>query len=254
MYLTSLEHFLPELPAWLAAVADPRARPELCTFSMKHLFLLALVVHGGQLGSLRKMDVNRRCQVFVENFHALLTATAGTEPADQATAELASFRVCSTDNLNVVLAQVEPLELERVAARCTRRLNEAKVLRRLKHDDLLVVAVDGLQLHTYSERHCEHCLTRELSDGRTEYYHYVLAAKVVTPIGLVLPVAFEFVENPAGRFDKQDCETKAFHRLARRIHKLFGKTRQPAIFSVRGPDFEREARSVDVAYLAEPCQ
>ena len=225
LYLTSLEHFLPELPAWLAAVTDPRARPDLCTFSMKHLGLLALIVHGGQLGSLRRLDVNRRCQVFVENFRALLLATAGTELEAQATAELASFRVCSTDNLNVVLEQVEPLELERVAARCTRRLNDAKVLRHLKHDDQLVVAVDGLELHSYSERHCEHCLTRDLSDGRTQYYHYVLAAKVVTPIGLILPVAFEFVENPAGRFDKQDCEIKAFHRLARRIRKLFGKTR-----------------------------
>ena len=192
---------------------------------MKHVGLLALVAHGCQLGSLRNLDANRQCALFVENFRAILTATAGTEPVEQATSAMETFRVCSTDNLNLILEKVDPLELERVAARCTRRLNDAKVLRRLKHDDMLVVAVDGLELHTYDQRHCDNCLTRELSNGKMQYYHYVLAAKVVTPIGLVLPVAFEFVENPSGHFDKQDCEIKAFHRLSRRIRKLFGKTR-----------------------------
>jgi len=62
-----------------------------------------------------------------------------------------------------------------------------------------------------------------LADGSTQYFHYVLAAKIVTPIGLVVPFAFEFVENPEdlGEFDKQDCELKASRRLFLKIRQLF---------------------------------
>jgi hypothetical protein len=94
------------------------------------------------------------------------------------------------------------------------------VLKKFKCDGMVVVAVDGTQIHKFKSRHCKRCLTRTLSNGQVEYYHYVLAAKIVTPIGLILPAAFEFIENPSGKFDKQDCEIKAFKRLATRLNRL----------------------------------
>ena len=58
------------------------------------------------------------------------------------------------------------------------------------------------------------------SNGQTTYFHWVLAEKIVTPIGLVIPLAFEFIENPEGEYDKQDCELKAWRRLYNKICTL----------------------------------
>jgi len=39
-----------------------------------------------------------------------------------------------------------------------------------------------------------------------------------------LPIACEFIENPGERHDKQDCEIKAFHRLAAKLRRQFPQT------------------------------
>jgi hypothetical protein len=206
-FLVSLKHFFPDLPQWLADVPDPRPRPAACTYSMQEIIMLALLMFCCQCGSRRKLDAERVSREFVLNFQTLLGD-------DEAAAT-------SADNMNHVLERVGPRELEKLAVRFTKALNRKKVLRKFKCDGMLVVAVDGTQMKTFKERHCPNCLTRELSNGNVQYYHYVLAAKIVTPVGLILPAAFEFVENPSGKFDKQDCETKAFKRLASRLACLF---------------------------------
>jgi hypothetical protein len=75
-------------------------------------------------------------------------------------------------------------------------------------------------LVTFAQRHCAHCLTAEI-EGKTIYRHAVLEAKLVTPNGLALSVASEFVENTDPKESRQDCELKAFYRLAVRLNKLF---------------------------------
>ncbi len=84
------------------------------------------------------------------------------------------------------------------------------------------VAIDGTGVYTFKKKHCEHCLTRTYNKGtkdeKTVYFHYVLEAKLI--IGdMVLSIASEFIENPSDNFDKQDCELKAFYRLAEKIKK-----------------------------------
>jgi hypothetical protein len=50
----------------------------------------------------------------------------------------------------------------------------------------------------------------------------VLEAKLVTSTGLSISLASEFIENDPGRdYEKQDCEQKAFVRLAAKIKKYF---------------------------------
>ena len=47
---------------------------------------------------------------------------------------------------------------------------------RFRLDGEWLVAVDATKLRTYSRRHCEHCLSRPLADGTTQYFHAVLEA------------------------------------------------------------------------------
>jgi len=83
-----------------------------------------------------------------------------------------------------------------------------------------LVAMDGTGVLTFPERHCPHCLTMT-HHGRTIYYHPILEAKLVTHDGFVFSLMTEFVENPAEHPTKQDCELKAFYRLADRLKQRF---------------------------------
>jgi hypothetical protein len=74
---------------------------------------------------------------------------------------------------------------------------------------------------TFEERHCEYCLTKKLKNGTTLYYHPVLEAKLVTSNGFAISIMTEFIENRDPEATKQDCELKAFYRLADRLKARF---------------------------------
>jgi hypothetical protein len=96
----------------------------------------------------------------------------------------------------------------------------------------LVLVVDGTGLLCWRRRHCDHCLTQEHDYG-TLYLHQVLEAKVLGPAGVVVSVGSEFIDNADQNLDqqqsadavKQDCELKAFSRLAPRLRQEFPQTR-----------------------------
>ena len=83
-----------------------------------------------------------------------------------------------------------------------------------------LVVIDGTGQLYFRQRHCEHCLTRT-TDGKTQYFHHVLEAKLVTPEGLAISVGSEFIQNTNPKATKQDCELKAFARLAGQLKKDF---------------------------------
>lgn len=58
-------------------------------------------------------------------------------------------------------------------------------------------------------------------NGKTTYYHPVLEAKLVLPNGFAFSILTEFIENPGKNPTKQDCELKAFYRLAERLKAEF---------------------------------
>ena len=84
----------------------------------------------------------------------------------------------------------------------------------------------------FRERHCADCLTRQTRDGHVLYYHNLLEAKLVTDDGFVFSSMSEFIENPAPNPTKQDCELKAFSRLAARLKERF--PRLPICLSMDG--------------------
>lgn len=87
------------------------------------------------------------------------------------------------------------------------------------------VIVDATQLYSFEKRHCEHCLTKTFNKGeeneKTVYYHQVLEAKVVLGDDLVFSIGTEFIENEQEELSKQDCERKAFKRLASNLKEMF---------------------------------
>ena len=128
--------------------------------------------------------------------------------------------VCHPDTMNGVMEVLEPKHVEELISRVFDQLRKSRALDRFRFDGKLTVAIDGTKMMSFKKCHCQHC-THQTKDGVTTYFHYVMVAKVVTPIGLVVPLAFEFIENPKGEYDKQDCEIKAWRRLVEKIEKRF---------------------------------
>jgi hypothetical protein len=127
------------------------------------------------------------------------------------------------DTLEKVLRQVQPEVLEALLAQLIRRLIRMKALDDWRVGGRFLLAVDGTGLYAFSQRHCPHCIETRHDAGTVTYSHKVLVAFIVSENGYALPIACEFIENP-GVYDKQDCETKAFHRLACKIKRRYPQT------------------------------
>lgn len=127
------------------------------------------------------------------------------------------------DAYDDVLRVLPPVELESLKAQLVASLIEQKMFRKFRFlGKFHLVAVDATGMATFEQKHCDHCLTKTSKTGVVAYFHYVLEAKVVTNTGLSISLASEFIENDPGRdYEKQDCEQKAFVRLAAKIKKYF---------------------------------
>jgi hypothetical protein len=80
-----------------------------------------------------------------------------------------------------------------------------------------IVAIDATGVVSFDEKHCEQCLHRTHENGHISYFHHVLEAKLVTPNGFCISLMTEWIENPLEEYNKQDCERKAFVRLAENL-------------------------------------
>jgi hypothetical protein len=79
-------------------------------------------------------------------------------------------------------------------------------------DQQLLVALDGTQYFSSQALHCQNCLTRQLSNGQTLYYHTAITPVIVCPgHAQVIALAPEYI-MPQDGHEKQDCEQAAGKR------------------------------------------
>jgi len=189
-----------------SGVHDPR-NPKLITYSIESLLLTGLFMFVCQLGSRRGIKDKLRDNAFSQ---AKFSAWFGVE------------NVPHGDTLNYCYQRLNVDEMQEVICQSIETLIRQKVLYRYRLLGVyFLVAIDGTGVLTFHQRHCPHCLTKKLNNGETLYYHPVLEAKLVTHNGLAFSLMTEFIENTDITADKQDCELKAFYRLAKRIKQRF---------------------------------
>jgi hypothetical protein len=79
-------------------------------------------------------------------------------------------------------------------------------------DHQLLVSLDGTQYFSSQALHCPNCLTRQLSNGQTLYYHTAITPVIVCPgRAQVIALAPEYI-MPQDGHAKQDCEQAAGKR------------------------------------------
>ena len=138
--------------------------------------------------------------------------------------DLFGLKLPHQDSVKEVLCDLDPTRLEQVKMDLMSRLFEQKFLRKYRlMGQYYLVAVDATGIMSFEHRHCEHCLTGESKNGKIMYFHYVLEAKLITSDGLAISLASEWIDNQnrPGDFNKQDCERKAFIRLAEKLKKQY---------------------------------
>ena len=155
-------------------------------------------------GSRNAMNLDRDDDAFTVNFEKLF-----------------GKRLPHMDTVDDVLVVLDNDELEELKASLVATLIEKKIFGKFRLlGSLYRVAVDGTGVMTVPEGHCPHCLKRESKNGIVTYFHNILEAKLITPNGFAISLATEWIENPE-MYEKQDCELKAFARLADKLKRFF---------------------------------
>ena len=202
-------HFFPQLPQWLADVPDSRFKP-FVEYAGPFLIWSGLLLFILRLGSRRQLGFELDTPEALENLNRLSHGRQET--------------LAHHDTLDHYLGHVDPEDPSRLRRAMVHRLIRMRVLDDARLLGYFLVVLDGTGQLYFRQRHCEHCLTKTVN-GKTQYYHHVLEAKLVSPGGLAFSIASEFIENTDPQATKQDCELKAFARLAGRLKKDFPQLR-----------------------------
>ena len=202
-------------PPLFSDVADPR-NPNKITYPLAGLAFAGVMMFLCRLEARRQIGLLLRNSPSVDKFQALF----GVESFPHG------------DTLNEAFSKLDPEQGQNVVCTMIKTLIRKKILYAYRlFDTYFVISIDGTGTLTFSERHCPYCLTRT-HNGKTLYYHNVLEAKLVTKNGFAFSLMTEFIENPGENPTKQDCELKAFYRLAERLKKQF--PRLPILLTMDG--------------------
>ena len=205
-FLGTTKHYFGDLSQLFKGVNDPR-NPNQITYPLASLMFTGILMFLCHLGARRQIKATLR----------------DNSPSQAKFKELFGVDdIPHGDSLNYTFKRLEPAAMQEEVCGLVESLIRKKVLDRWRLlRRYLMVAIDGTGMLTFHERHCEHCLTRKLSNGTTLYYHPVLEAKLVTANGFSFSLMTEFIENSEPEASKQDCELKAFYRLSERLKKRF---------------------------------
>lgn len=206
----TVAHFFPKWNRWVGALRDPRD-PLRIIYPARFLVWTGLLLFLCKLGARRQLLFTAHAPTFLTNLNVL--------------AETRLEQVEHPDTLAYLLGRLALTELPRLLTALVRRLLRMKVLDRFRLDGHVLVAVDGTGWVATKTRHCDHCLTKTHDGKVLYYYHHAVEAKLVTALGFTCSLATEFLENVDPNASKQDCEQKAFHRLAATVKRAFPQLR-----------------------------
>jgi hypothetical protein len=122
-------------------------------------------------------------------------------------------RIPCDNQIRSLLDPVEPGSIAPVFREIFERLERNGVMKSFRsYANNLLVILDGTQYFSSDKIHCDKCNSRELSHGKTNYYHSVITP-VIAQAGNnhVVALAPEFIIPQDGK-EKQDCEIEAAKR------------------------------------------
>lgn len=207
-----INQYFPELIKKFNGLTDLRNQSYV-KYQMKVIFIVRLMGLICEMKSMQGMTRELNTEEAIENIARICGL------------ELEEIPHC--DTINEVFKKVKVIEIESIRKYMIARMIRGKIIQKYKiRDRYYHIIVDGTGLATSRRKYNENCLVKNKTDKKgkeyQEYSTYVLEAKLV--VGeMVFSIGSEFVENAKDNETKQDCETKAFKRLAEKIKKEYRK-------------------------------
>jgi hypothetical protein len=211
-----MRQMLPVLLRRLGKIPDPR-NPKKLKHELTVLMVYGILVFVFQYGSRRAANAEITRPVFEHNLRLLFP-------------QLETLPHC--DTLFRLLCRIDVGQIEQAQIDLINGLIRNKKFTRYRINNCYPIGIDGTQKIAFLELWDERLLQRRIGpkvepdsdqEQRYQYYIYVLEASLCFRNGMVIPLMSEFLEYEAGEGEqrKQDCESKAFHRLSARIKKAF---------------------------------
>jgi len=198
----TIHHFFPDLFEQLRQIEDCRRRSD---YALSEILMAAIALFIFQQGSRNAFNNLRQEAKFQKHYRRLF-----------------KLRLPHLDTVHRVLCRLADEPLEQLKQWLVKTLLEKKALHKYRlFGQYFVVAIDATGMMSCAERHCEQCLHQTSTTGKTTYFHNVLEAKLITANGFAISLATEWIANPLTEYDKQDCERKAFVRLAAKLKQLY---------------------------------
>lgn len=136
---------------------------------------------------------------------------------------------------NEYLERLDPQELQKIQQDIVYQFIRKKTFDGAKFMKKWLVIIDGSQLYSGRRKINDNCLERVSNRGTDQeivnYHQNVLEAKIYFGEKLIASIATEFIENNgedairqknmSEEEKKQDCETKAFVRMAKKLKEAF---------------------------------
>jgi DDE_Tnp_1-associated len=132
------------------------------------------------------------------------------------------------DTLGNVLEIINVDEIQDALVCLFQKMIRNKKFRNYLYNKRYLLAMDGTQKHSSDIQWDEKWLTKCYGKGdekKERYSVFILECVFIMDNGVTLPLYSEFLSNEdfENGKSKQDCETKAFYRLANKIKKQFPK-------------------------------
>lgn len=203
MYSTIRLHF-PELFDWMRGVDDCRKKSS--DYQLAAHLTACLTMFLFKAGSRNQYNQQRENIQFQKNYKRLF-----------------GFAMPHGDSVNNVMGVLNVSQIEQLKQKMVKILLQRKTFHSSRYrGQWFRIAVDASGMGSYAHQRDEQCLHRTSKTGKVTYFHSVLEARLITANGFSISIATVWIENPEfGEYDKQDCERKAFSRLADELKKVY---------------------------------
>ena len=237
----AIRHFFPDLIPLLKQVEDPRHQSYI-TYNNHVLLMTRILSSIFYINSMRSTSGEFNNETVIENIGILCGENLGELPY--------------WETINNYLKRFSSDELQKAVWRLVYRLIRSRAFEdaRLRGKYWQII-LDGTQLYRSRKDLGEHSLFCRKKKGTgeeyTEYYYYVLEAKVVLHEKIQVSILTEFIENEKREVEKQDCEREGAKRLMERLKQEFPMLRAcicgDSLYASEG--FFKECRGKNWKYI-----
>ena len=210
--MTIIKQYFPKIIEKFEGLTDIRNQSYV-KYKMKVIFIVRLLGLMCEMKSMQGMTRELNTKESIKNIAQICNL------------ELEEIPHC--DTINDVFEKVKVEEIEEIRKYMINKMIRGKIIQKYKiRDRYYHIVIDGTGLAASRKKYNENCLVKNKTDKKgkeyQEYSTYVLEAKLV--VGeMVFSIGSEFVENTKEKETKQDCEIKAFKRLAEKIKREYPK-------------------------------